>query len=156
MGYTYAFSRFYLIKFCFPKMGFRGQTINDQPQLVVANKCSSKLDVIFRLPSRFRAQKEKMGTYNFKRPNWMMSNHFFVCFNDIRNWVVNKRTMSIHQTSCDINALIFRHTLTKSQYQTNRAFNQRKLLEIYIIKFKTTLDEKVLDTKITKPQVKAY
>ncbi len=41
-------------------MGIRGQSINDQPQLVVANKCSNKLDVKFRLPSKFRAQKEKM------------------------------------------------------------------------------------------------
>lgn len=128
MGYTNAFSRFYLIKFCLPKMGFRGQTINDQPQLVAANKCSSKLDVIFTLPSRFRAQKEKMGIYTFKKPNWMMLNHFLVCFNDIGNWAVNKRTMSIHQTSCDINALVFQHTLTKSQYQTSRAFNQRTLV----------------------------
>jgi hypothetical protein len=63
--------------------------------------------------------------------------------------------MLIHQTSCDIHVPIFQHTLTKFQYQTGRAFNQRKLLEIYIIVFKATIDEEVLDTKIIKPQVKA-
>jgi hypothetical protein len=51
------------------------------------------------------------------------------------------------QTSCDINVPIFQHTLTKSQYQTSRAFNQKKLLEIYIIKFKATFDEEVSNTK---------
>jgi hypothetical protein len=63
--------------------------------------------------------------------------------------------MPIRQTSCDINAPVFRHTLAKSQYQTNRAFKQRKLFKIYIMEFRVTLDEEVLDTKITKPQVKA-
>jgi hypothetical protein len=39
---------------------------------------------------------------------------------------------------------------------TNLAFNQRKLLEIYIMEFGATFDEKNLDIKITKFQIKAY
>jgi len=123
MGYINAFSIFYLIKFCLPNIRIRGQSINDQLQLVAANKCSSKLDVIFRLPSRFRVQKRRWGPRLSKGQNWMMLNHFLVCFNDIRNRAVNKKTMSIRRTSCDINAPVFQHTMTKSQYQTGRAFN---------------------------------
>jgi hypothetical protein len=79
-----------------------------------------------------------------------------VCLDDIRNWVVNRRIMLIHQTLCDIDLLVFQHTLAKSQYQTSRAFNKKNtLLEIYVTKLKVVLDEEISNIKITKPQVKA-
>jgi hypothetical protein len=44
--------------------------------------------------------------------------------------------------------------LAKSQYQTGKALNQIKLLEMYTMEFEIAIDEKNSNTKITKPQVK--
>jgi hypothetical protein len=58
--------------------------------------------------------------------------------------------MPIRRTSCHVNAPIFGHSLAKPQNQPNKAFQQKSLFKIYIMKFRVALKEEISHAKIAK------
>jgi len=79
---------------------------------------------------------------------------FFKCWNDIWDEKINSRSMSVYKTFGQIDALVFWNPLTKPHCQTSKQLNQNKFFKCYILKFKTTRDEEIANTKVPKLEIK--
>ncbi len=97
--------------------------------MIPINTTSGKPYLMKNFPFKLQMQKQWMWPKFIKRPNiTTMMNKFFICFNYIKNKVINNKPMPIYKTSCNVYPLILQNPLTKPQNNTNRQWQQIEFL----------------------------
>jgi len=79
---------------------------------------------------------------------------FFECWNDIWDGTINSRLLLVYKTFGHIDALVFWNPLIKPQYQMDRQLTQKKNFKLHILKFRIAMNEKIVNTKIPKLEIK--